>query len=148
MPRAVTHDERQTGDMLTPFPDGRGPIAAGCRHSIGRRIDGTVLTAGNGAAGECSVAGWSDVVAVAVGNVHAFSNTGKSHTLGLRADGAVLATGWNTHGQCNVGDWANVRAIALQATTAPGSSTSTPGRTSCRWRPATSTPSVSPPMAE
>ena len=78
--------------MLTPFPDGRAPIAAGCRHSVGRRIDGTLLTAGSAAAGECSVGDWSEVVAVAVavGNVHAFSNTGKSHTLGLRADGTVV----------------------------------------------------------
>lgn len=69
--------------MLTPVPDGRARIAAGCRHSIGRRIDGTLLTAGSAVAGECSVGDWSEVVAVAVGNVHAFSNTGKSHPLGL-----------------------------------------------------------------
>ena len=77
-------------------------LAAGRRHSVGRRRDGTVLAVGNNAAGECRVGRWEDVVAVAAGNVHTAANTGKSHTVGLRSDGTVLATGWNEIGRAHV----------------------------------------------
>ena len=66
-------------------------LAAGRRHSVGRRWDGTVVAVGNNAAGECRVGRWEDVVAVAAGNVHTAANTGRSHTVGLRSDGTVLA---------------------------------------------------------
>src|ERR1051325_3509316 len=49
--------------------------------------------------GECGVDAWTDVVAVAVGNVHTAANTGRAHTVGLRSDGSVAATGWNGDGQ-------------------------------------------------
>ncbi|NED93497.1 chromosome condensation regulator, partial [Streptomyces sp. SID11233] len=45
-------------------------VAAGRRHSVGRRRDGTVLAAGATRAAECRVEQWEDVVAVAAGNVH------------------------------------------------------------------------------
>src|SRR6202000_39325 len=66
-------------------------LAAGRRHSVGCRRDGTVVAVGSNAAGECRVGRWEDVVAVAAGNVHIANNTGKSHTVGLRSDGTVLA---------------------------------------------------------
>ena len=87
-------------------------LAAGRRHSVGRRWDGTVLAVGNNAAGECRVGRWEDVVAVAAGNVHTAANTGRSHTVGLRSDGTVLATGWNGDGQCDVAAWRDVTAVA------------------------------------
>jgi alpha-tubulin suppressor-like RCC1 family protein len=68
-------------------------LAAGRRHSVGRRRDGTVAATGNNAADECRVERWEHVVAVAAGNVHTAANTGRSHTIGLRSDGTVLATG-------------------------------------------------------
>ena len=71
-----------------------------------------MLTAGISKAAECRVDGWSGVVAVAVGNVHTASNTGRSHTVGLRANGTVLAAGWNNDGQCDVDDWTSVVSIA------------------------------------
>lgn len=46
--------------------------------------------------GQCDVAPWRDVVAVAAGS---------AHTLGLRADGSVLTVGNNDDGQCNTSDW-------------------------------------------
>ena len=55
-------------------------LAAGRRHSVCGRSDGSVRAVGNGAAGECGVLGWTDVIAVAAGNVHTATNTGKSHT--------------------------------------------------------------------
>lgn len=80
-----------------------GPvIAAGRRHSLGVRADGTVAAAGAGTAGELRVKDWADVVAVAAGSVHAAPNTGQSHSVGLRADRTVIATGWNGDGQCAV----------------------------------------------
>lgn len=66
------------------------------------RDDGTVVAVEHDRAGECQVSTWENVVAVAAGNVHTFSNTGKSHTLGLRNDGTVVATGSNEHHQCDV----------------------------------------------
>ncbi|GAA4675917.1 hypothetical protein [Gordonia humi] len=77
-------------------------LAAGRRHWVGLRTDGTVAAVGDGRAGECDVGGWTDVVAVAAGNVHTARNTGRSHTVGLRSDGTVVATGWNGDGQCDV----------------------------------------------
>ena len=73
-------------------------IAAGRRHSLGLRADGTVVAAGTGTSGECRVEHWAHVVAVAAGNVHTASNTGRSHSVGLRVDGTVMATGWNGDG--------------------------------------------------
>ena len=67
------------------------PLAAGRRHSLAVVDGGRVLAAGPPGAAECAVACWSDVVAVAAGNVHAARNTGRSHSVGLRADGTVLA---------------------------------------------------------
>ncbi len=63
-------------------------------------------------AGECHVAAWTDIVAVAAGNVHSFSNTGRSHTVGLTRGGTVIATGWNGDGQCDLTGWTEVGGIA------------------------------------
>jgi hypothetical protein len=87
-------------------------LAAGRRHSAGRRWDGTVIAVGSSAAGECRVGRWEDVVAVAAGSVHTAANTGRSHTVGLRSDGTVLATGWNGDGQRDVAAWRDVTAVA------------------------------------
>lgn len=87
-------------------------MAAGRRHSVALRRNGTVVAVGNGRAGECNVDDWENVVAVAVGNVHSAANTGKAHTVGLRSDGTVLATGWNGDHQCELGEWRDVTAIA------------------------------------
>src|SRR5690606_30838196 len=89
-----------------PWPG--STIAAGYRHSVALRPDGTVVAVGYDRYGQCRVEGWRDVVAVAAGSGH----TGNAHTVGLRADGTVLAVGWNEHGQCEVGDWSEIVAIA------------------------------------
>src|SRR6478672_10641963 len=75
-------------------------------------MDGSVLTAGIPEAEERHVEGWSGIVAVAAGNVHTASNTGRSHTVGLRENGTVRATGWNNEGQCDVDEWTDVVSIA------------------------------------
>lgn len=90
----------------------RTVLAAGNRHSVLRREDGTVIATGNNQAGECDVLPWSDVIAVSAGSVHTARNTGKSHTVGLRADGTALATGWSDAGQTAVTQWREITAIA------------------------------------
>ncbi len=105
-------------------------LAAGRRHSVCSRSDGSVRAVGNGAAGECDVLGWADIIAVAAGNVHTATNTGRSHTVGLRSDGTVLATGWDGDGQCQVVAWRQVPTIAAPAGDAPADSV----RMAPRWR--------------
>ena len=81
------------GDVAGQWPRARSVIAAGRRHSVGVRPDGSVVTAGIPRAPECRVDAWRDIVAVAAGNVHTAANTGRSHTVGLRGDGTVVAVG-------------------------------------------------------
>ncbi len=42
-------------------------IAAGYRHTIGLKSDGTVVAVGDNKYGQCDVSGWHDIVAVAGG---------------------------------------------------------------------------------
>lgn len=63
-------------------------IAAGRRHTVGLKSDGTV----------------------AVGNVHMATNTGNAHTIGLKSDGTVIAAGDNEYGQCDVSSWRGILA--------------------------------------
>src|SRR3954467_2232298 len=87
-------------------------IAAGRRHTIGLKSDGSVIAVGDNKNGQCNVSGWLDIVAVAAGNVHMATNTGSAHTIGLRSDGTVAAVGWNKHGQCDVNDWCDIEVVA------------------------------------
>ncbi len=61
---------------VTRWP--RDTIAAGRRHSVGLRSDGTVTAVGDSRYGQCGVSGWRDIVAVAAGNVHMATNTGNA----------------------------------------------------------------------
>ena len=88
------------------------PLAAGRRHSLAGRDDGTVVAGGDSNAGECDVRAWREIISIAAGNVHAARNTGRSHSVGLRADGTVVATGWDLDGQCAVSDWSDIQAVA------------------------------------
>ena len=87
-------------------------IAAGRRHTVGLKCDGTVTAAGDNKYGQCGISGWRDIVAVAAGNVHMATNTGNAHTVGLKSDGTVVAVGWNKHNQCGVNGWHNIVAVA------------------------------------
>ena len=78
-------------------------IAAGYEHTVGLRLDGTVVATGSNEFGQCNVSGWTDIVAIAAG---------KHHTVGLRADGTLVATGKNDKGQCNVSREMHVTTIA------------------------------------
>ena len=75
-------------------------IAAGRRHTVGLKSDGTVTAVGDSKYGQCDVSNWRDIVAVAAGC---------THTLGLKSDGKVVAVGDNEYGQCNVSDWHGIQ---------------------------------------
>ncbi len=81
----------------------RATIAAGYRHTVALRSDGTVVAVGLNDSGQCDVSSWKDIVAV---------STGSSHTVGLRSDGTVVAVGLNDHGQCDVSNWKDIVAIS------------------------------------
>jgi hypothetical protein len=77
-------------------------IAAGGRHTVGIRPDGTVVATGNNDDGQCNVDGWTGIWHVAAGF---------SHTVGLEEGGTVVATGNNDDGQCNVGGWTDIGLV-------------------------------------
>lgn len=68
-------------------------IAAGSRHFIGLREDGTVEAAGDNQDKQCNVAEWKNVTEI---------SAGMYHTLGLTRDGKVLAAGLGLDGECDV----------------------------------------------
>ena len=71
--------------------------------AVGLKSDGTVVANGKNIAGICdTVAGWTDIVAIAAGN----------HTVGLKSDGTVVVVGNSEFGECNVGGWTDIVAIA------------------------------------
>ena len=53
--------------------------------------------------GQCDVANWRDIVAIAAG---------AGHTVGLKKNGVVIVTGFNMCGECSVEDWHDVVTIA------------------------------------
>ncbi|MBN2984139.1 chromosome condensation regulator [Cohnella algarum] len=78
----------------------KNTIAAGRRHTVGLKSDGTLVAAGNNESGQCNVNDWSEMAAVAAGC---------AHTLGLKSDGTVAAAGDNEFGQCDVRGWRGIR---------------------------------------
>ena len=81
----------------------RSTIAAGSRHTVGLRSDGTVVAVGNNSFGQCGVSGWTDIVSIAAGPFH---------TVGLKSNGTVVAVGWDNDGRCDVSGWTDIVAIA------------------------------------
>ena len=82
----------------------RDTISAGDDHTVGLKVDGTVVVAGGwNANGECEVNGWKDIMAISAGD---------DHTVGLKVDGTVVAVGLNEDGQCNVSNWKDIVAIS------------------------------------
>jgi hypothetical protein len=77
-------------------------VAAGSKHTVGLKSDGTVVAVGDNTYGQCNVGDWEDTTQVAAGH---------SHTVGLKSDGTAVAVGDNTYGQCNVGDWEDITQV-------------------------------------
>ena len=84
----------------------RGRIAVGNAHAVFLFSDGHAEAVGDGSNGECNVAAFYDLTAVAAGY---------SHKIGRKTDGTAVAAGDNTYGQCDVGDWSDVVSIACGA---------------------------------
>jgi alpha-tubulin suppressor-like RCC1 family protein len=74
-------------------------LAAGDRHTVGLKTDGTVVAVGWNAFGQCNIGGWTDIIQIAAGDWH---------TVGLKSNGTVVTIGWNASGQCDVGNWTDV----------------------------------------
>ena len=71
-------------------------VAAGGRHSLARRSDGSVVGWGSNDSGQLNVP------ALPPGLTYVEVAAGAAHTLALRSDGSVVAWGSNSHGECNV----------------------------------------------
>ena len=84
----------------------RGRIAVGNEYAVFLFADGHAEAVGEGAQGQCNVAAFRNVKAVAAGYLH---------TLGLKEDGTVVAAGDNRYEQCSVADWTDVVSIACGA---------------------------------
>ncbi len=78
-------------------------VAGGAFHTVGLKVDGTVVAVGYNEYGELVVAGWREIIQVLAGEYH---------TVGLKADGTVITTGWCVYGQCSVGDWTDIIQVA------------------------------------
>ncbi len=115
-------------------------IAAGVRHSVGLKGNGTLAMAGALPVDRTLMAGWTGIVQVAAGESHyvglrwdgsvvavaAYGDipevsgwsgvtavaAGSGHIVGLRSDGTVLATGGNSQHQCDVSGWSDIVAVA------------------------------------
>ncbi|MBN2018754.1 MAG: hypothetical protein JW749_00855 [Sedimentisphaerales bacterium] len=68
-------------------------VAAGGWHSLGLKIDGSIVAWGRNFFGQSEIPEGSDYVAVAAG---------ENHSLALTADGSVVAWGFNESHQCDV----------------------------------------------
>ncbi|HYE86414.1 MAG TPA: chitobiase/beta-hexosaminidase C-terminal domain-containing protein, partial [Vicinamibacterales bacterium] len=97
-------------------------IAAGARHSVFVKTDGTVYATGNnsyGQLGDASTTGRTSPVQMAsIGNATAAA-AGANHTLVLLGDGTVKAAGYNVDGELGDGTWTSrTTAVAVSNLTA------------------------------
>ena len=108
-------------------------------HTLGLCQDGTVLAAGEGLFGSCTVSKWNHITFIAAGHIHTiginqmgriqeadgFAAPGVMdwsdisrvavspfHTVGLKKDGTVLASGDIQYGQCQVETWSHITNVA------------------------------------
>ena len=89
----------------------RETVDAGRFHTVGLKIDGTVVSTNytdedKYNCGQCEVSDWTDIVTI---------STTEGHTVGLKLDGTVVATkytGKYYDGQCEVSDWRNIEDIS------------------------------------
>ena len=80
-----------------------GLFSAGHKHTVGLKVDGTVVAVGDNWAGKCDIEEWNDIVAV---------SAGREHTVGLKADGTVVTVGDDYAGKCDVKGWTDIVAVS------------------------------------
>ena len=78
-------------------------VAAGSKHTVGLKFDGTVVAVGAKYDGQCNIGGWTDIIWVCAGG---------DHTVGVKTDGTVVAVGSNYLGKCEVGGWTDIVRVA------------------------------------
>jgi hypothetical protein len=78
-------------------------VAAGGKHTVGLKSDGTAVAVGDNEFGQINVSSWTDIVQVAAGS---------SDSLGLKSDGTVVAAGFDFWGLSNVGSWTDIVQVA------------------------------------
>ncbi|MED9969104.1 MAG: TIR domain-containing protein [Ruminococcus sp.] len=103
---------KRLGEIRSKTAPYRNRIAAGYGTTFGVNEEGKVVAVGDNKNGECSVSGWSDIVAV---------SSSFCHTIGLKSNGTVVAAGIElrrrykgnivTSGELKISDWKNIVAI-------------------------------------
>jgi hypothetical protein len=78
-------------------------VAAGHYHTVGLKLDGTVVAVGENDDGRCDVSSWTDIVQVSAYGYH---------TLGLKSNGTVVGVGSNDNGQLNVSSWTDIVQVS------------------------------------
>lgn len=78
-------------------------VAAGEKHALFLRSNGTVVAVGDNGKGQCGVEGWSDIVQIAAGG---------SHSVGLKSDGTLVGCGNSLSGRMDFSGWKDVVAIS------------------------------------
>lgn len=123
-------------------------ISAAGSHTIGLKLDGTVVVAGS--RDNSGISSWTDIVAISTSYTHTVGlksdgtvvatgsykysevstwtdiiavSAGYEITVGLKADGTVVAVGGNDYGNCDVSNWTDIVAVS----TSPSSYSHTVG---------------------
>ena len=78
-------------------------LACGEQHTVGVKIDGTIVAVGSDYYHQCSVDSWTNIIGVAAGYFH---------TVGLKADGTAIAAGYNIYNQRDVHSWRDIVQVA------------------------------------
>ncbi|WP_374226373.1 Ig-like domain-containing protein [Bacillus sp. sid0103] len=78
-------------------------MTSGNDHVVGLKKDGTVVTTGNGSAGQRNTGDWKGIVDIAAG---------MDFTVGLKSDGTVVGVGNNPYGQVSLESWKNIKDIS------------------------------------
>lgn len=101
--KKITLDQRKQIFALWDNITEREVLSANDYHTVGLKVDGTVVAVGKNDDGKCNVNDWSDITSITAGT---------HHTVGLKADGTVIATGQNDCGQCNVSNWSDIVVVS------------------------------------
>ena len=94
-----------TGAIVPPNVTNIIAIAAGGRHNLALKADGTVIGWGDNGSGQISIpAGLSNVVAIAAGGYETYDANGAitavfSYSLALADNGTIYGWGYNGHGE-------------------------------------------------
>lgn len=78
-------------------------VAAGEKHALFLKADGSVTAIGDNGKGQCNTGDWTGIVQIAAGI---------SHSVGLKADGTLVGCGNDANGRMDFSGWTDVVAIS------------------------------------